>query len=135
MRSVIFPSYQLDGNAMSEELDQRAFRDYLIREKLCENLDDAPTSPINIPNASSSSSSPSYWDHAISKAALVISHIMRSKQHNAHVKTSTLPVDGDKVYKNLKNIKALCIKGKQLLSVSCLVGKYVQIGRENIFSS
>ena len=70
--------------------------------------------------AKSSSSLPSnasYWEHAKSLAELVFSHAMRYKLHQKYIASSKRDSGSGKVYSSIKNIKALCIKGKILICV------------------
>lgn len=106
---LTFPSYQTD----LEDMDVLAFRAYLIREKICENLvrDDAITSPAVAPP---STSSDSYWDRAKHIIELVWWHLRRYGLIGVHARISEDQASsGVKVYRNMKNMKALCIQGNE----------------------
>jgi hypothetical protein len=122
MRLLYFPSYQLDIKpTVEEELDQLAYREYLIREKICENLaaDEEITSPINVPAASTTFNG-TYWDKAKSILEVALLQLKQYKLYDARVEASKNFNQSRKVYTNFKNIKALCIKGKLFC---CFVSK------------
>lgn len=118
---MMVPSHQTEKNDTLEDLDKLAFKEYLIRAKICEQLAriDQLTPAANLPTTSSSTGS--YWDRAKSMAELVVAHVKRYRLHTTHVDSSKLQDEGGKVYSNIKIVKALCIQGKLLKW--CLVSK------------
>lgn len=117
-------SYHTVSVPTFEDLDQLAFREYLIKEKICESLvrDEAMTPPAS--SSSSSFPSPtagaSYWDRAKSIAELVFSHTSTYKIYNYNMESSKRhAADKREVYRNVKVLKALCTQGKSVYC--CLV--------------
>lgn len=112
------PSKQTDVSFTFENLDLLAYREYLMQEKICENF--ASNKELSSLNPSPSMLDVSYWDRAKSIPELVLSKTGQYKFHQQH--TEATAADSGKGYSNPKNIKALCIQGKQF-SIGNLVGR------------
>lgn len=102
----MFPSYQ------AADADRIAFREYLMREEICENLKSyrktvkitSPAEPLE-----------SYWSKALHIIDLIYYHLTRFKLNEARVESSKDEAENKNIYSNSKNIKALCVEGKTLL--------------------
>lgn len=106
--NFIFPSYLTAAeNDTFEDLDKFAMREFLIREKLCENFEDI-TEPAKPPKQSSIVS---FWDKSVHLIELVMYHLRRHGDHEQHTEATKLSSEQPKNYTNIKNLKALCREG------------------------
>lgn len=103
-------SIEADANATFEELDMLAMKEFLIREKICENFmrNEEITSPAQ---PQQKPSNVSYWDKAVHIIELVWYHMRRYSNHENHAEETEMSSKQRKLYSNVKNIKALCRQG------------------------
>jgi hypothetical protein len=94
-------------------LDQLAFRNFLIKEKICENIAEIAeiTSPIKLPQRSSAING-TYWDEEKGILEVAVLQLRQYKHYEARVEASKNLNQSQVVYSNFKNLEALCIKGK-----------------------
>lgn len=97
-----------------EDLDVLAYREYLIREKLCENLSQSDDEITPHAEPPSTTSTASYWDRAKHIIELLWWQMRMFDMHAIRYERSqSQATPGVKVYRNLKNLKALCTQGKE----------------------